>query len=427
MRTIFLPNRTNRRSGDEDAAGTARSDRAAKLQKGPTLLNILDGVRVLDFGRYIAGPICAALLADLGAEVIRIERPGGGDDRYLMPATDSGEGAMFLQANRGKRSLTLDVATDEGRALTRRLVATADVVVANFSAGALRHFQLDHASLKSIRPDIILTTICAFDSESDLADAVGFDGVGQAISGAIYLTGEPGRSFRSATSYVDYCTAVSAAFGTLGAYIRRMKTGEGGVVEATLANTALNIMNPVLIEQDAGTNIREPIANRSPIAGPSDMFAASDGWFIMQVIGSGMFRRWARLIGRNELIADPRFADDIMRGRNGAELSRIMAGWAASRSREECLSVLGNASIGASPILSPADVMLGAMGLKDTYFRKVSYPGTRGVPLAKPLATIDRDAGLRPAPVLGADTDAILGELGLSESELAALREAQVI
>ncbi len=389
--------------------------------------SILEGVRVLDFGRYIAGPLCAAMLADLGAEVIRIERPSGGDDRYLMPATDTGEGAMFLQANRGKKSLTLDVAAEEGRALVRKLVATADVVVANFSAGALKHFQLDYDSLKAIKPDIILTTISAFDSASDLAEAVGFDGVGQAISGAIYLTGEPGKPYRSATSYVDYCTAVSAAYGTLGALIRRMKTGKGGNVESTLANTALNIMNPVLIEQEAGTNIRQPIANRSPIAGPSDMFAAKDGWFIMQVIGGGMFRRWAKLVGRPELADDPRFADDILRGRNGAELSRIMADWSVSRSREECLAALGAVSIGASPVLSPADVMLGAMGLKDTYLQRVDYPGTSGVSLAKPLATIDRDDRLHPAPVLGADTDAILTELGLDDGDLIGLREAGVV
>ncbi|MFT3977798.1 MAG: CoA transferase [Sphingomonas bacterium] len=390
---------------------------------------ILEGVRILDFGRYIAGPFCAALLADIGAEVIRIERPGGGDDRYLMPATRAGEGAMFLQTARGKKSLTLDIGAPAARPVIERLVASADIVVANFSAGALRHFGLDYETLKAIRPDIILTTIGAFDADSDMAEAVGFDGVGQAVSGAIYLTGEPDRPYRSATSYVDYSTAISAAFGTLAALIRRMRTGEGSKVEATLVGTALNIMNPTLMEQEAGANVRTPIANRSPIAGPSDMFRARDGWFIVQVIGQGMFRRWTKMMGRPDLLDDPRFANDIQRGRNGAELSAIMAGWAAERSRDECLSTIASFNIGASPVLTPADVVGGAMGLRDTYFRKVDCPDTDGVSFACPPASIGPDAqdALRRPPVLGEHSDALLAGLGLSAEEIAALRSAGVV
>ncbi|QKS00581.1 CoA transferase [Sphingomonas sp. CL5.1] len=390
---------------------------------------ILESVRILDFGRYIAGPFCAGLLADIGAEVIRIERPGGGDDRYLMPATRDGEGAMFLQSNRGKKSLTLDIGAPAARPVLERLIASADIVIANFSTGALRHFGMDYDALKAIRPDIILTTVGAFDARSDMAEAVGFDGVGQAISGAIYLTGEPDRPYRSATSYVDYSTAISAAFGTLAALIRRMRTGEGGLVEATLAGTALNIMNPVLMEQEAGANVRAPIANRSPIAGPSDMFRARDGWFVMQVIGQGMFRRWTKMIGRADLLDDPRFANDIQRGRNGAELSTIMAEWAADRGRDECLATIASFNIGASPVLTPADVIGGAMGLHDTYFRKVDYPGTDGVSLARPLASIGPDAAEMPRrpPLLGEHSDELLAGLGLDRAEIAALRGAGVV
>lgn len=393
------------------------------------MAGVLEGVRILDFGRYIAGPFCAAMLADLGAEVIRVERPAGGDDRYLMPATVAGEGAMFLQANRGKKSLTLDIGARESRDILHRLIASADVVVANFSAGALRHFGLDYPTLKTIKSDIILTSIGAFDADSPFAESVGFDGVGQAVSGAIYLTGEPGRPYRSATSYVDYSTAISAAFGTLGAIIRRMKTGEGSLVEATLVGTALNIMNPVLIEQEAGTNVREPIANRSPIAGPSDLFAARDGWFIMQVIGQGMFRRWTKMVDRPDLLDDPRFADDIQRGRNGAELSVIMAEWASARSRDECLETIASHSIGASPVLTPADVVGGAMGLYGTYMSRVDYPGSAGVSVARPLARIGPDAVevARRAPTLGEHSDPLLLGLGLSLAEITAAREAGLV
>ncbi|MBU0866051.1 MAG: CoA transferase, partial [Alphaproteobacteria bacterium] len=148
----------------------------------------LKGIRVLDFGRYIAGPYCAALLGDYGADVIRIEAPGGNDDRYTVPVADDGSGAMFMQMNRGKRCLTLKPGSAEGREIVRRLVATADVVVANLPHDALTKLGLDYASLSAINPRIILATASAFGSEGPLAQNVGFDAVGQAMSGAVHLT-----------------------------------------------------------------------------------------------------------------------------------------------------------------------------------------------------------------------------------------------
>ena len=157
----------------------------------------LDGTRVLDFGRWIAGPYCAHILASFGADVVRIERPKGEDDRFLMPVTAHGEGAQYLQCNGGKRSLTLDMTSPAGRGVMRRLIARADVVVANYSPGALKHFGLDYESLKSIKSDIILASASAYGSEGALAERIGFDGVGQAASGAVYLTGEPGKPYRA--------------------------------------------------------------------------------------------------------------------------------------------------------------------------------------------------------------------------------------
>ncbi|MGC4251018.1 MAG: CoA transferase [Sphingobium sp.] len=390
---------------------------------------ILEGVRILDFGRYIAGPFCAAMLADLGAEVIRVERPKGGDDRFLMPATQDGEGAMYLQTNRGKKAITLDITKPEGRAVAHRLVATADVVVANFSNSALEFFGLDYPSLKAIKDDIILTSVCAFASDSEARDNVGFDGVGQAISGSIYLTGEPGRPYRSATSFVDFSTAISAAFGTLAAIIKKMKTGQGGYVEATLAGTALNIMNPILIEQAAGTNIRVATGNRSPIAGPSDVFAATDGWFVMQVIGRTMYKRWIKLVDRPDLLDDPRFANDILRGHNGAYLSEVMAAWAADKTRDECLRLIAEANIAAAPVLTPADVIGGALGLADTYLQTVDYPDTAGFPLTRPPASVASEGPFKPKrpPLVGEHNDAIYAELGLSTDELQDLQGKGII
>src|SRR5205085_4102230 len=192
---------------------------------------VLGGLRVLDFGRYIAGPFCAALLADLGAEVIRIERVGGGEDRPFIPvgipvgAGPEGGGAMFLAMNRNKLGMTLDPASPKGREITRRLVATADVVVANLPPSVLRSLALDLDSLRQVKPDIILTTVTGFGGGGPLSHKHGFDGIGQAMSGAAYLSGTPEQPIALKLPWVDFGTACLSAFGTLAALIERGKTG----------------------------------------------------------------------------------------------------------------------------------------------------------------------------------------------------------
>lgn len=391
--------------------------------------NILEGIRVLDFGRFIAGPFCAGMLADLGADVVRIEPPGGADDRYLMPITAGGEGAMYLQANRGKRSLTLDTAGPEGRALLERLIASADVVVANAPPAALRHMGIDYDTLRAIRPDIILTVATAFGLSGPNRDNGGFDGTGQAVSGAMYLSGPPGQPYRAATSYVDFSTAISCAYGTLAAIIRRMKTGEGALVEASLVGTALNMMTPILMEEATGARHRVPTANRSPIAGPSDLFATKDGWVLVQVLGQKMFRRWAELVGQPDLPDDPRFATDILRGDNGADLSRIMGAWCAPRTVAECLAALRKARIPVTHLLRPAQVLEPENGLTQT-LGWMTYPGVPvPLPVAPPPAFLSGTdtATVRPAPVLGQDTEALLQGLGLGADDIGRLRAAGVV
>lgn len=390
---------------------------------------ILEGVRVLDFGRYIAGPYCGSLLADLGADVVRVEPVKGSDDRYLMPVAEGGEGAQYLQCNRGKQSLTLDMKGEAGKAVQRRLIAQADVVIANFSPAALRYFGLDYETVRAIKEDIILTTASAYGSEGPLKDALGFDGVGQAVSGAIHLTGRPGEPYRSATSYVDYGTALSCAYGTLAALIQKMRTGRGTHVEGSLAGTAIAIMGQILIEHRTGGNARVPTGNRSPIAGPSDVFAARDGWFIMQVIGQAMFQRWTALVGRPDLLDDPLYADDDLRGRNGEELSRIMSEWAAGRTREECLALIAKANLGAGPVLSPAELLGGAMGLSESFLDDVAFPGTTSVPAPKPPVRLSHGTveNAAPPPVLGAHTDEVLARYGFAAAEIDALRRDKII
>ncbi|HEU4379474.1 MAG TPA: CoA transferase, partial [Hyphomicrobiaceae bacterium] len=246
---------------------------------------VLEGIRVLDFGRYIAGPYCAALLAEQGAEVIRIEKRQGSEDRYQAPVAATGEGALFLQMNRNKLGLTLDPMLPEGQEVVRRLVATADVVVANLPPQTLEAMKLDYASLKAVKPDVILTTVTAYGRGGPYSERVGFDGIGQVMSGAVYMTGTEDQPYRAQVPWVDFGTALHCAFGTMAALMARKVTGKGQWVEGALLATAVTLGNALLIEQAVIAPNRVPTGNRGQTAAPVDIFRTKDGWILAQVIG----------------------------------------------------------------------------------------------------------------------------------------------
>jgi len=384
----------------------------------------LAGLRILDLGRYIAAPLCAAMLADQGAEVIRVEPPGGAPDREVMPIGLAGRGALYLQMNRNKKSLALDLDSLRGRAAFERLVASSDAVIVNLPPAALRRARLDYASLRACRDDIILATISAYGSEGGHADRIGFDGTGQALSGAMHLTGTGERPTRAAVSYVDYAAGMSAAFATMAALYERRLTGRGQHVEASLLGTALMMTNPMLIEEAAGARSRSAIGNRSPIAGPSDLFATQDGWIMVQVIGDGMFRRWAGLVGRRDLLADPAFASDIARGEHGETLSAVMAQWCAQRSSAACLAELEAARIPGCRALTPAEALVAEENTAGGFFRDQPVDLGRGsVPIASRVVRTAAAAvaGQHAAPLLGAHSQELLSGLGYDPDHIARL------
>ncbi|MXX07796.1 MAG: CoA transferase [Gammaproteobacteria bacterium] len=391
---------------------------------------ILQGIRVLDFGRYIAGPYCATLLGDMGAEVIRIEKVDGSEDRYLSPVTGNGDGALFLQLARNKQSMTLNPMKPEGREIVKKLVATADVVVANLPPDTLRAMGLDYDSLSAVRPDIILTMISAFGQGGPYANRVGFDGLGQAMSGCMYLTGTPEQPVRAWGPWVDFGTASLSAFGTMAALYERAKTGKGQIVEGSLFNTALTIMNGTLIEQHAIKPDRVASLNRAQTAAPADTFRTRDGWVLVQSVGGPLFKRWADLMGEDHWLEDPRFKDDISRGDNGHLISERLARWCAERTSEEVLAEMEAARLPAGPVLSPQEVLedphIAARGI----FQATEYPGLNGsAPLMKTPVELSETPGEireRP-PTLGEHTHRIMRELGYGDEDIDALRAKRVI
>ena len=391
---------------------------------------VLEGIRVLDFGRYIAGPYCATLLADLGADVIRIEKVDGSEDRFVSPVTETGDGAMFLQLGRNKRGLTLNPMKPEGREIVKKLVASADVVVANLPPDTLNAMGLDYESLTQIRPDIILTMISAFGRGGPYSNRVGFDGLGQAMSGNMFMSGTPDQPIKAYAPFIDFGTASLSAFGTLAALYERQKTGKGQIVEGALFNTALTMMNATAIEQQALQVNRTATLNRSQTSAPADTFQTKDGWVLVQTVGGPLFKRWAELMGEDHWLEDPRFKDDISRGDNGEIISNRLAQWCAERTTEQVLQKMETARIPAGPILSPQDVLndphIAAKGL----FQTVEFPGLpNAAPIMQtPVELSDTPGEIRHrAPTLGEHTDAILQDLGYTETEIAGFRAQRIV
>ena len=395
------------------------------------MAGVLEGIRVLDFGRFIAGPFCSALLADMGADVIRVEKVRGSEDRFIVPLTDTGDGgAMFLQVNRNKRGLTLNPMKPKGREVVRRLAATADVVVANLPDSALTAMRLDYASLSAVKPDIILTTVSAFGAGGAYSEKVGFDGIGQAMSGAMYLTGRPGEPAKSYVPWVDFTTALSATIGTLAALMVRQQTGRGQQVKGSLLASALTVANPTLIEQAVTAPDRVATENRSQVAAPSDAHRTRDGWILVQSLGQPMFERWTTLMGESHWLEDPRFHDDMSRGDHGEVISERMARWCAERTTEQALAALEEARLPAGPVYSPQQTLDDPHVQAVGFLKALGFPGSpASAPVADtPFSLSETQTGIRHrAPLLGEHTDQILAEIGYEPSEIAALRAARVV
>jgi crotonobetainyl-CoA:carnitine CoA-transferase CaiB-like acyl-CoA transferase len=391
---------------------------------------VLAGIRVLDFGRFIAAPWCSAILADMGADVIRIEKRSGGEDRWVQSVSPGGVGAGFLQCNRNKRSMTLDPGTIAGRDIVRQLVATADIVVANMPDPVMREQGLDYASLQAVKPDIILASATAYGRGGPYSDRVGFDGIGQVMSGAVYRTGLPDQPIRTAVPYVDYATALSLTIGTMMALYHRKATGEGQEVEAAILPSALMISNALLIEQAILQPNRGRIGNKGMAIGPSDLFRLQDGWLLVQVTGQPMFKRWCALVGEPSWPDDPRFASDDLRARHGDVLNGRMQQWCEDRTVAEAMRELDAARLSASPVLSPQQAIDDPHVRAMAFLQPVDYPG-----LQQPAPVIETPFRMsatpgeirsRP-PLLGEHTDELMRELGFDAEAITDLRTREVI
>ncbi len=391
---------------------------------------VLEGIRVLDFGRYIAGPYCATMLADFGAEVIRIEKRGGSEDRFTLALGSDGTGARFLQVARNKKSLTLDPGKPAAREVVRRLVASADVVIVTMPLPALRAAGLDYETLAAINPRAVYTMISAFGSDGPYSERIGFDVLGQAMSGAMYISGDERRPARLQVPYVDFSTALFATVGTLTALMERQRSGQGQMVEASLFTSAVTLNNAFLMEQDLLHPDHKPQGNRGFQTAPNDAFQTRDGWIVVMVLGAPLFARWAELMGVPEWVDDPRYATDQLRADHADVIGARMAEWCHRRTTAESLAELERARIPAGPVYTPQQVLDDPHFQERQILKRVDYPTLPGPALVSdtPVRLSRSPHGIRQRPpLLGEHTEQILNELGFGSEEIEALRKARAI
>jgi len=393
----------------------------------------LAGIRVLDLSRVLAGPWCTQLLADLGAEVVKIERPGAGDDtrHWGPPWHDLGGkrvAAYFLAANRGKRSAAIDFATEEGAQLVRRLAEGADVVVENFKVGGLSKFGLDAASLHSVNPRLIIASITGFGQDGPYAARAGYDYIIQAMGGLMSITGRPddqpgGGPMRVGVAVADLSTGMYTAVAIVSALYRREKTGEGAYIDMALFDTQLAMLanqasNALISGKDPPRQ-----GNTHPNIVPYQPFEAADQPIIIAVGNERQFARLAAICGHPEWTADARFASNGARVANRDALVGMVSEAIAQKPAAEWLEQLEAAGIPAGPINRISQALSDVQAQHRQMVRTIAGVPLVGSPVRMDGARADSEL---PPPALGEHTDEVLASLGLSSAESARLKAARV-
>ena len=390
----------------------------------------LSHIRVLDLSRVMAGPWAGQILADLGADVVKVERPGTGDDTrsWGPPFLDGvdgqpGDAGYFVAVNRGKRSVTLDLAAADGQRVVRELAARSDIVLENFKAGTLARFGLDYDSLRAVQPDLVYCSITGFGQSGPKRDHAAYDFMIQAMGGLMSVTGEPdgapgGGPQKVGVPIVDIMTGMYATVGVLAALARRAETGEGEYIDlamldvqvAFLANQAVNFLLSGKPPRRAG--------NRHPNIQPQDVFPCRDGYLALAVGNDGQFRKLAQVLGIPELAEDPQYATNEARVRNVDALRETIVARLSEADAEYWQSQLEKVGVPSSPINTVPAVFDDPQVRHRELLQEVAHPSAGPIrQVVSPLRL--RNAPLsfdRPPPLLGQHTDEVLNELGLEHS-----------
>jgi len=392
---------------------------------------VLQGMTVLDLTRVLAGPFSGMMLADMGANVIKIETPKIGDDSRQFAPMVSGESCYYMNLNRNKRGITLNLKTDEGKKIFRKLVEKADLVLENFRPGVMDRLGLGYDDLQKINPRIVYGCVSGFGHYGPYSQRGGYDIIGQAMGGLMSTTGWPDTGpTRSGTAMSDVLAGLSVTIGALAAVLNARETGKGQKVDVALVDStvaSLEIINQIYL---ATGRIPERIGNRYESCYPYDSFPASDGELVIACGNDALYAKLANLMEQSELITDPRFDTNPKRVQNHAPMKEIVQFWTVQYKRDELVEMLLNVGIPAGPINTIADTtkdphIAGAREM----FVEVEHPVAGKLKLTGSHIKFSRTkADIRtPAPILGQHNVDILGELGYSPEQVDELGKAGVI
>ncbi len=403
----------------------------------------LSGLRVLDLSRVLAGPWAGQLMADLGADVVKVERPGAGDDTrawgppWLKDDEDqsTGESAYYLSANRNKRSVTIDLGKPEGQALVKQLAAKADILLENFKVDGLSQYGLDYASLKEINPRLIYCSITGFGQTGPYAPRAGYDFLVQGMGGLMSLTGRPDGTegegpMKVGVALTDVMTGLYATVAVLAALAHRERTGKGQHIDLALLDVQIACLANQAANYLIGGVVPRRMGNAHPSIVPYQDFPTADGYMIIAIGNDGQFANFCRTVGRPEWAADERFATNPQRVKHRDELIALIRGVTVTRATSEWVAAMEAAGVPCGPINSLdkvfADPQVQARGMRI----EMPHPLADKVPLvANPIRMSESPVQYRnPPPTLGEHTDEVLDSwLAMSQSDMADLRLKKIV
>ena len=392
----------------------------------------LDGLKVVEMGQLIAGPFAGKTLGEFGADVIKIEAPGAGDPLRNWRLIQDGTSVWWQVQSRNKRSIALDLRSKEGQDIARKLIAQADVLIENFRPGTLEGWGMSYNDLAKHNPGLIMLRISGYGQTGPYRDLPGFGAIGEAMGGLRHLTGEAGRvPVRCGISIGDTLAALHGTIGVLTAlYHRKVNGGQGQVIDVALHEAVFNVMESLIPEYSAFGVVREPAGSALPGIAPSNAYRCSDGGVVL-IAGNGdsIFKRLMTAINRDDLGNDPALADNAGRVDRVKELDAAIEAWTLQHTTDKALAVLGEAKVPAGRSYTAKDIV------EDPHYQArnmvLKQPTRDGhvvdVPGIVPKLLGTPGSVRSSAPKLGDDTDAVLGEIGYSGKDIAALRDRKVV
>jgi crotonobetainyl-CoA:carnitine CoA-transferase CaiB-like acyl-CoA transferase len=382
----------------------------------------LAGMRVIELAHIMAGPVCGLMLADMGADVIKVEKPEGDDSRRFLPPEIEGESAAYMMMNRNKRGISLDLKSDDGRAVLKRLLRTADVVIENYRLGMMEKFGLGYDTLKADNPGLIYCEISGFGRTGPYATHGGFDLIAQGMSGLMSITGEgPGRPpVKVGAPVSDITAGILGAMGVAAAYARKLQTGEGQRVDTSLFEAAITHTYWQSAIAFATGVAPGPMGSAHPLNAPYQAFRTADGWISIGAANQKNWERFLAILDMPELAEDPRFSDNAGRMANLAALEKILNERLAMRTSQDWLARLREVGVPAGPVLD-----ISQMHEDPQVIARDMVPETDH-PVAGPVKTIGLPVKFsatpggvtRPAPLLGQHTRQVLAEAGYQPDEI---------